>query len=67
MDLQINGTEYMVGLLHTIDFTIATDKGNGSAKGELRPDHKFGFQYYPKGGNKVAMRAGTLDLPNEGK
>ncbi len=67
VDLQINGTEYKDGLLHTIDFSIATDKGNGTAKGELRPDHKFGFRYYPKGGNKVAMRVGTLDPPNEGR
>lgn len=60
VDLQINGTEYNDGLLHTIAFSIVTDRGNGSAKGELRPDNKFGFRYYPNGGDKVAMLVGIL-------
>lgn len=68
VDLQINGSVYENGLLHTIDFSIATEKGNGSAKGDIRPDHKFGFRYYPHGGSKVAVSVGSLDRPrDEGK
>lgn len=61
VDLQINGTEYTNGLLRSIDFSVVTAKASGSAKGEIRPDRKFGFQYNPKGDTKVAVVAGALD------
>ena len=66
VDLQINGTEYKNGLLHSIDFSVVAAKASGSAKGEIRPDRKFGFQYNPKGGTKVAVLVvGGLDQPRE--
>ncbi|MEO7080466.1 MAG: hypothetical protein ABIY71_03025 [Flavobacteriales bacterium] len=61
VDLQINGTEYKNGLLYSIDFSVVTATASGSAKGEIRPDRKFGFQYNPKGGTKVAVVVGSLD------
>ncbi|MBK9421408.1 MAG: hypothetical protein IPN44_10215 [Flavobacteriales bacterium] len=61
VDLQINGTEYKDGLLHSIDFNIVTPRGPASAKGEIRSDRKFGFRYDPKGDKKVAVEVGTLD------
>ncbi|MFZ1657535.1 MAG: hypothetical protein WAT61_01850 [Flavobacteriales bacterium] len=63
VDLQINSTEYEDGLLHTLDFSIATSKGNGTAKGDIQPDRKFGFRYYPNGGGKFAVLVGRLDTP----
>lgn len=61
VDLKINGTEYENGLLHTIDFTVATAKGNGSAKGEVRPDRHLGFRYDPQVSSKAALSVGSLD------
>ena len=63
VDLQIHGTEYKAGLLHTIDFSIATANGKGAARGEIRPDRKFGFQCYPSGGINYAVVVGALDPP----
>ena len=64
VDLQINSTEYEDGLLHTLDFSIATSKGNGTAKGDIQPDRKFGFRYYPNGSGKFAVSVGRLDPPS---
>lgn len=63
VDLQINSTKFEAGLLHTIDFSITTVDGDGSARGEIRPDRKFGFQCYPNGGPKYAVVVGELDPP----
>lgn len=64
VDLTINGTEFENGLLHSIDFSVVTAKGNGSAKGEVRPDQRLGFRYDPQGGSKVALSVGSLDGPH---
>ena len=64
VDLQINGTEFKDGLLHSVDFSVVTPRGPGSAKGEIRPDRKFGFRYDPKGDKKIALSVGTLERAN---
>ncbi|MEO8734868.1 MAG: hypothetical protein ABI373_11105, partial [Flavobacteriales bacterium] len=61
VDLQINNTQYKAGLLHTIDFSITTTNGKGSARGDIRPDRRFGFQCYPNGGPKFGVVVGVLD------
>ena len=61
VDLKINGTEYENGLLHTIDFSVVTAIGKGSAKGEVRPDRRLGFRFDPQVGSKVALSVGSLD------
>ena len=63
VDLQINNTKYEAGFLHTIDFTVDTPNGTGSARGELRPDRKFGFISSPIAGTKFAIVVGYLDPP----
>lgn len=60
VDLQIHSTKFEAGLLRTIDFSIATPNGNGSARGEIRPDRKFGFICDPKAGDKFTVVVGEL-------
>lgn len=66
VDLQIHNSEYKAGLLHKIDFTVTTATGKGSARGEIRPDRKFGFQCFPKGGTQFEVVVGGLDPPSDG-
>lgn len=61
VDLTINGTEYKNGLLHTIDLSVVTAIGSGSAKGEVRPDRHLGFRYDPQVGSKLPLTVGSLD------
>ena len=68
VDLQIHATKFEAGLLRTIDFTITTANGTGSARGEIRPDRRFGFICSPKAGLKFAVVAGDLGpAPEEDK
>lgn len=68
VDLQIHSTKYEAGLLRTIDFSIDTPNGKGSARGEIRPERKFGFICDPIAGDKFTVVVGELhDPPDDDK
>lgn len=66
VDLQIHNTKFEAGLLRTIDFSIDTPNGHGSARGKIRPDRKFGFICDPIAGEKFTVVVGELHDPPVG-
>ncbi|MCC6839769.1 MAG: hypothetical protein IT230_06385 [Flavobacteriales bacterium] len=60
LDLTYTDLRYDQGLLRSLAFKLVTDQGEGTAKGEIRAEERFGFYYDPTPQGGVKLIVGPL-------